>query len=164
MANYSTPAGQADGCPCQIQTVDLTTYKATGLTRQGTTITIDLRIGVGAVHVVPTPNEQWYCKRLNQNWALDRKLPQNTELLANIADNPTLGMVQIGSSGATTGPLHLLGSQVNVNAPLGVMAVTTASRPVATSVPAGSHIFDTTLSKPIWSNGAVWVDSTGATV
>lgn len=163
MATYSTPAKQADGCPCQIQTVDLVTNKATGLTRQGTTITIDLRYGVGAVHVVPAPNEQWYCKRLNQNWVLDRKLPQNTDVLANIVDNPAVGLTQIGSSGATPGPLLLLGSQVNVSAPLGVMTVATTARPDAATVGAGGHIFDTTLGKPIWSNGTAWVDSTGAT-
>jgi hypothetical protein len=33
---------------------------------------------------------------------------------------------------------------------------TTASRPVANSVPAGSEFFDTTLSRPVWSNGSVW--------
>jgi hypothetical protein len=40
----------------------------------------------------------------------------------------------------------------------------TASRPSAAAVGAGAEWFDTTLGKPIWSNGANWVDATGATV
>lgn len=43
-----------------------------------------------------------------------------------------------------------------------VGAVTTASRP--TGMPAGSMIYDTTLGKPIWYDGTVWKDATGAIV
>lgn len=39
---------------------------------------------------------------------------------------------------------------------------TTAARP--TTLPAYSSYFDTTLGKPIWWTGTVWVDGTGATV
>lgn len=39
---------------------------------------------------------------------------------------------------------------------------TTAQRPITVSV--GFTYFDTTLGKPIWWKGAVWVDATGATV
>jgi len=39
---------------------------------------------------------------------------------------------------------------------------TTAGRP--TVRPLGYSIFDTTLGKPIWWNGTVWKDATGATV
>jgi hypothetical protein len=45
-----------------------------------------------------------------------------------------------------------------------VGAVATASRPSATTAGAGAHMFDTTLGKPIWSNGTAWVDATGAVV
>lgn len=38
------------------------------------------------------------------------------------------------------------------------------SRPNASVNGAGSMWFDTTLGKPIWSNGSVWVDATGAAV
>jgi hypothetical protein len=37
----------------------------------------------------------------------------------------------------------------------------TASRPAASNSGAGACIFDTTLGKPIWSNGTAWVDATG---
>lgn len=39
---------------------------------------------------------------------------------------------------------------------------TTAARP--TTIPNGSCFFDSTLGRPIWKNGANWVDATGATV
>lgn len=39
---------------------------------------------------------------------------------------------------------------------------TTALRPAATSVAAGTPIFDLTLKKPLWSTGTAWVDATGA--
>ena len=41
---------------------------------------------------------------------------------------------------------------------------TTANRPAASTVGAGAQWYDTTLGKPIWSNGTVWKDATGATV
>lgn len=40
----------------------------------------------------------------------------------------------------------------------------TANRPSAAAKGAGAMFYDTTLSKPIWSNGAVWKDATGTTV
>lgn len=48
-------------------------------------------------------------------------------------------------------------------APLqGIYSGTTAQRPTATTV--GFQYFDTTLGKPVWWKGAVWVDALGATV
>lgn len=43
-----------------------------------------------------------------------------------------------------------------------VRSSTTAARPSVTAV--GMMVFDTTLGKPIWWNGAVWKDATGTTV
>lgn len=40
----------------------------------------------------------------------------------------------------------------------------TASRPSATTVGAGAQWYDTTIGKPIWSNGSVWKDAAGTTV
>jgi len=159
VANLSTPAGQANACPAQIQSVDLTTNTATGFTRQGTTITIDLRYAVGAVHVIPTQNEQWFCKRVGQNWALDRKLPQNTDTLANIADHPVTGLVQIGSSGATHGPLLLDGSSIIADAPLQLSAGTDGALPDPTTVAAGSLAYDGT--EPVFCTGAAWSPMSG---
>lgn len=41
---------------------------------------------------------------------------------------------------------------------------TTAGRPTASADNAGMMIYDTTLGKPIWSNGSVWKDAAGTTV
>jgi hypothetical protein len=38
------------------------------------------------------------------------------------------------------------------------------SRPAAATAGVGTCIFDTTLKKPIWSTGSVWVDATGKAV
>lgn len=40
----------------------------------------------------------------------------------------------------------------------------TGSRPVATAVGAGAVFYDTTLSKPVWSDGTVWRDAAGTVV
>jgi hypothetical protein len=41
---------------------------------------------------------------------------------------------------------------------------TTSERPNAVQVGAGATFFDTTLVKPIWSDGTVWRDATGTAV
>jgi len=41
---------------------------------------------------------------------------------------------------------------------------TTAQRPTFTAVVTGTPYYDTDLNKPIWKEGSVWVDATGATV
>lgn len=38
---------------------------------------------------------------------------------------------------------------------------TTATRPSAVTLGDGAMIYDTTINKPIWSDGAVWRDATG---
>lgn len=39
-----------------------------------------------------------------------------------------------------------------------------SQRPDPTTKPAGSRIFDITLSKPLWCTGTAWVDATGTPV
>lgn len=41
---------------------------------------------------------------------------------------------------------------------------TTANRPNPASVGQGAQFFDTTLNQPIWSNGTIWLDASGAAV
>lgn len=43
-------------------------------------------------------------------------------------------------------------------------AAATASRPSASTAGAGAMFYDTTLGKPIWSNGTAWTDATGTVV
>lgn len=41
---------------------------------------------------------------------------------------------------------------------------TTAGRPSAVTVGAGHHLYDTTLSRPVWSDGTNWLDATPGTL
>lgn len=109
----NTPMSQQLAAITSVDPIGLT---AVGFTRQQDRVSIDLRYPVGAVHVVPCVGEQWVLRKVGMNWALDRKLPKNTNIQLNIADNPVQGMVQIGSSGVGSGPLILDGSIINVNA------------------------------------------------
>lgn len=98
----------------QIATVDPVGNSATGYTRQKTAVYINLRYPVGSVHVVPCVGEQWVVTKVGINWALDRKLPKNTNIPLNVADNPVQGLTQIGSSGVGSGPTLIDGSQATV--------------------------------------------------
>lgn len=48
--------------------------------------------------------------------------------------------------------------------PVKVFSAVTGSRPTASAAGVGAHMFDTTLGKPIWSDGTNWKDATGTTV
>ena len=144
-----------------ITSIDTVNMKATGYNRQGSNaVDIDLRYHVGAVHVMPMLYEQWIVARQGMSWVLVSKLPHNT---TDLLTDPVPGQVQIGSTGATQGPLHLNGSQININAPLSVQTTTATSRPDPALYPPGTHIYDTDLGRPIWSNGSEWHDATGRT-
>jgi hypothetical protein len=54
--------------------------------------------------------------------------------------------------------------RITANGALQHKSYTTATRPTPASVGTGSCIFDTTLSKPIWSDGTNWRDAGGAIV
>lgn len=41
---------------------------------------------------------------------------------------------------------------------------TTAGRPSAVTLGDGAQIYDTTLNKPVWSDGTVWRDAAGTAV
>ena len=144
--------------------VDVPNHTATGLTRQRSRLQIDTRYLVGAMHVVPAVGEQWYVKRMGMTWALDRKLPYNTEVLGNVVQNPVEGMTQIGSSGAGSGPLELLGSQVNVGAPLRVYTTDSAATPDAAVTDDGAVLWNSDQKKMLICDGIDWRDMLGAIV
>jgi hypothetical protein len=161
----SAPPTMGQQQPTSIRSVDLINMKAQGYTRQQTNIVIDLQHYVGAVHVIPSEGDMWLVRRFGTAWVLVQQLPYNATEISAVKDTMTTGMVQVGSTNPNgLGPLHLNGSAILANAPLGVKAVASADRPSAATAGAGSHIFDTSLGKPIWSNGSNWVDSTGAVV
>ena len=144
-----------------ITSIDTVNMRATGSNRQGSVgIDIDLRYHVGAVHVMPLLYEQWVVARQGMSWVLVSKLPHNT---TDLLTDPVPGQVQIGSTGSEQGPLHLNGSQIAVNAPLSVQTTTATTRPDPALYPPGTHIYDTDLGRPIWSNGSDWHDATGRT-
>lgn len=58
----------------------------------------------------------------------------------------------IGASGANRFRYARLGSGVQVG------AFTTANRPAAATAGAGCMIFDTTIGRPVWSDGVSWID------
>ena len=65
--------------------------------------------------------------------------------------------VQISRAGAMIPMLQVTANGVEV--PTGILklpAGATGSRPLASTVPAGSSFYDTTLGIPIWSNGTHW--------
>jgi hypothetical protein len=141
-----------------ITDVDVANRKATGYTRYQTYVSIDTSHHVGAVQVTPSFGEQWSIAMVGGIWMLVAKKPFNT---AEMLNSPAEGQTQIGSS---AGPTELNGGQVNVNAPMATQAVATTARPAASSVPAGTQIYDSTLNKPIWSNGTIWHDAAGTAV
>lgn len=145
--------------------VDVSANTARGQTKQRAELIIDTRYLVGSVHVVPAVGEQWFIKRLGANWVLERKLPFNTDHLATVADNPVEGQMQIGSSGGVSaGPLHLLGSQINANAPLRLHSAATTDLPDAGSFDPGSAMWDSAQNKMVISDGLDWRDTAGTIV
>ncbi len=143
--------------PVAITSVDLNQRIAIGHTVYSTEIRIDISHLVGAVQVTPAVGEQWYVESIKGIFRLKNQIPFNTD---GIFSTPVEGQVQIGSRG----PLELNGAQVNANAPLRISASSTVQRPSAVTLDPGTMVFDTTLSKPIWSDGSVWRDANGDAV
>jgi hypothetical protein len=145
-----------------IRTVDVVNHAATGVGRFGVTYYINTAYYTGAVQVTPTIGDQWMIQKILGDWRLLQKIPFNDPNGdPNSAPVPTQGSHIIGSG---QGPVEMMGTQINMYAPLSVQAVSTGARPTASSVPAGTHIYDSTLGKPIWSNGTNWTDAAGTVV
>lgn len=70
----------------------------------------------------------------------------------NAAGDVQLSRLAAGVVG--TGPAQAIRTGLNA----------TASRPSASTVGQGSQFYDTTLHKPIWSDGSTWRDATGTAV
>ena len=92
-----------------ITSVDVSSYKACGRTRQGTEVWINTRYYVGSVMSVPAVGEQWYVSRHRGEWRLHARIPYQT---AGELISPTQGQTQIGAGG----PTEINGSVVNINA------------------------------------------------
>ena len=161
--------------------------QATGISGTREYVQIDISHFVGAVQVTPAVGEQWMIVRDAGIWKLDQKLPHNipstlqprsegqtrigstsgaTEIdgtqinlnavfrLGNTLYRDTRGSLERSSDNGTTWSL--------VSTPLPTpQSYATVERPAANSVAKGESIFDTTLNKPIWSDGTDWRDAAG---
>ena len=71
----------------------------------------------------------------------------------------------LGSGAASLGQvLTSDGASGSAWANVQFVAFATGDRPSAGSVAPGTAVYDTTLSKPIWSDGSTWRDASGAAV
>ncbi len=137
--------------PVHITKVDTVSRIAEGLTRRMSYVIIDLRYHVGGLQVTPAVGEKWMVSTANSMQArLVSKIPSNAPEMLVEAEP---GQVQVGSSG----PLELHGSQINARGPLMLALYAAEDRPDATEF-LGGVIFDTTLGKPLYSDGAEWCD------
>jgi len=141
-----------------ITSVDPTIRRAKGMTRQRSEVEIDVSLHVGGLQITPAVGEHWTINRDNSfYYRLVSQIPHNA---AEMLIEPQQGQVQVGSSG----PLELHGSQVNLHAPLRLAAFATADRPSAAQFAAGTVIYDSTLAKPVFSDGTGWRDASGTAV
>jgi hypothetical protein len=141
-----------------ITSVNTVTRRATGLTRQRSQVEIDVSLHVGGLQITPSVGEHWIITRSNSfYYRMVSQIPENAPEMLTEAQQ---GQVQIGSKG----PLELYGSQVNFHAPPVLASYATADRPSATQLGPGATIFDLDLSKPVFSDGAVWRDAMGTAV
>lgn len=155
-----------------IKSVDVVNHSASATNRYTSTnvdninnplnqVFIDTSYYVGATQVQPAPGEQWNVQQVNGQWRLHSRISYNDP---NQQLEPTAGQHVVGSG---NGPVELNAgpsATINANSPLATQAVPTTGRPAATSVPGGTQIYDSTLGKPIWSNGTNWHDASGASV
>lgn len=102
----------------------------------------------------------------------------NATLNADVDDNSSGTLfLKAGSTvllrGTKAGGIGLLGAGSPGNANVVALPMTgvfrtgarsTANRPSASTAGAGAYFFDTTLGKPIFSNGSAWVDAAGNAV
>lgn len=145
MAGYTThSAYDRDVQVVAITSVDPLAGVAVGLTRQGTSLQIDVHYHVGAVELTPARGEQWYVERCAGTWRLQSRLPFNDPKLLT---EPVEGQVRLGS----TGPLELNGSALVARAPLVLPASGAVAAPGALARAAGG--------RPVWSDGTEWRDT-----
>jgi len=156
MAYTNTPPTSQVTRQVAITSVDAVNQGAHGVSNVGTLLYVDTSYYVGAVSVTPSVGDQWVVKLINGQWRLDHRIPFNDPNQAAVI--PTQGQHIVGSG---QGPIELQGTQINVAGPLSVASYSSSALPPASTVPAGTHVYDTTLGKPVWSNGTNWTDSGG---
>lgn len=110
-----------------------------------------------------------YCAANSLSAYMKPGLSSGVVIGRSMADGVTAVTSQNNNSGST-GRIHEFANSSGVVAwvgnkgAIGSGTSTTAARPAASSVPAGGRFYDTTLSKPIWSDGTTWRDAMGTAV
>lgn len=119
-------------------------------------------MGAGSFAASADPSTAWSW-RFNAS-ALSGKSAADTEDRVRL-DFPN-SRVYLGPGGATAPTVYLGKTTVGLvsSGPMQVGAYATGSRPSASAAGAGAMAFDTTLGKPIWSDGTTWRDATGTAV
>ena len=80
-----------------------------------------------------------------------------------VVDNRSAGKsIYINNNGAEK--FSVAADGATSTASVKTTAYATASRPSATTLGVGTRIYDSTLNKPIWSDGTAWRDAVGAAV
>lgn len=128
------------------------------------TTTADISANVtarGNIYVIPSTSTDY------RELGVQRVSGGNTYKIA-MGGSGTAGVLLAARDGTTFATLTFSyngGAPVlTSNVPIKPPSYTTAGRPSAVSVGAGAMVYDTTLGKPVWSNGSVWKDAAGTTV
>lgn len=89
----------------------------------------------------------------------DRSIAIGYQLDSDATDEVMIGTGMTNRFNYVGGKFELVNA---TDAQFVIPSYVTASRPASPTT--GSHVFDTTLGKPIWYDGTNWVDATGTTV
>lgn len=106
---------------------------------------------------VPTFEVRFAAGRRGGGWEIHHS---NDPAALGDAAHPSWRLTRKGDFGGTA-TVPLVATHVEIPS---IPAYSTAGRPAASRFGAGRVIFDTTLGKPVYSNGSAWVDANGATV
>lgn len=100
----------------------------------------------------------------NSRWIL--RVTNTAESGSDVgSDFQLLSRTDAGASKAAVIAAKRSTGQVTIDVyPMKGHSAVTGSRPAASAAGNGATMFDSTLNKPIWSNGTNWVDATGTTV
>lgn len=116
--------------------------------------------GTGLLYIsVPTLSLRTVSKVTNDNntWFESSAVGIKTMTVRAIAGQTADLFVAADSGGTALSAIRPTGAFKH-------LATTTGGRPSASASGAGTQVYDTTLSKPIWSDGTVWRDAAGTAV
>jgi pectate lyase-like protein/parallel beta helix pectate lyase-like protein len=100
----------------------------------------------------------------NQDIKLDSKAASLVKV--NMTNNSGINGFQVGNGAATAAEVFRVtgAGKVTAASTITPLVSTTAARPSAATAGAGAMYYDTTLSKPGWSDGTAWRDAAGTAI